>query len=183
MDIRESGARKCSASSFCEASEMTTRKSTIDPPIARPADAVGTALIPAPNGVLSPYHDRLMDQHATVSSAVITTRQVRVGRPFAPGKSGNPKGRPRGARNKLTETFLEVVSKDFREHGADAIARLRKRDPSTYLRIVAAIVPRSLILKRESEFDYSALTDQEIVELLQQRQRRKAIEAALKATE
>src|SRR5262245_28997417 len=31
------------------------------------------------------------------------------GRPFKPGISGNPRGRPRGSRNKRTQTLLEAA--------------------------------------------------------------------------
>jgi hypothetical protein len=56
-------------------------------------------------------------------SADITVSKQR-GRPFAAGVSGNPDGRPKGSRNKLTETFLDTVAKDFAANGAEAIARL-----------------------------------------------------------
>jgi hypothetical protein len=29
-----------------------------------------------------------------------------IGRPFRPGQSGNPRGRPKGSRHKLSEQFL-----------------------------------------------------------------------------
>ena len=43
-------------------------------------------------------------------------------KPFRPGQSGNPKGRPVGARSKLGEAFLEALQDDFATHGAAVIA-------------------------------------------------------------
>ena len=103
------------------------------------------------------------------------------GRPFLPGASGNPNGRPKGTRNKLTETFLDIVVKDFAENGAEAIERVRRDDPVMYLRIVGSLVPRELIAKREQapDVDYSKLTDEEAGELLEAERRRRFIERAL----
>jgi hypothetical protein len=44
--------------------------------------------------------DRLPE--AIDSTAETTAQKQRVGRPFEPGQSGNPSGRPKGARNKTT---------------------------------------------------------------------------------
>ena len=35
---------------------------------------------------------------------------------WKPGQSGNPAGRPVGARNRLAETFLEDLYRDWQEH-------------------------------------------------------------------
>ena len=39
---------------------------------------------------------------------------------FKPGQSGNPKGRPKGARNRLGTQFLEALEADFKQHGSQA---------------------------------------------------------------
>jgi hypothetical protein len=46
---------------------------------------------------------------------------------FKPGESGNPKGRPKGARNRLGTKFLEALEADFNKHGAQAIEQVRQK--------------------------------------------------------
>jgi hypothetical protein len=49
-------------------------------------------------------------------------------------------GRPRGARNKLGEAFLHDLHADWEKHGKDVIERVRRDDPSAYLRVMASVV-------------------------------------------
>lgn len=107
------------------------------------------------------------------------------GRQFSPGVSGNPAGRPRGSKNKLTELFLKTIVDDFAEFGAEAISHLRKRDPATYLRLIAFLVPRDLVLKREQgpDYDYASMAEHEIVDLLNERRREKMIADMMKQAE
>lgn len=116
-------------------------------------------------------------------SADITVSKQR-GRPFAAGVSGNPDGRPKGSRNKLTETFLDTVAKDFAENGAEAIARVWLEEPVMYLKLVRSLVPRDLIAMREQapDVDYSELTDAEIVELIEAEKRRCGVQRVLQIT-
>jgi hypothetical protein len=62
--------------------------------------------------------------------------------PFKPGESGNPKGRPKGARNRLGTQFLEALEADFNQFGSQAIALVREKKPEVYMRVVADLLPK-----------------------------------------
>ena len=63
---------------------------------------------------------------------------------WQPGQSGNPAGRPKGARNRVSEKLLEVLEKDFAEHGAAVIEAVRMKRPHEYLKVVASLMPKQL---------------------------------------
>ncbi len=65
-------------------------------------------------------------------------------RPFRPGQSGNPAGRPKSARSKIGERFLQALHADFDDHGEGVIVRVREEEPATYLRLVAALLPKEI---------------------------------------
>lgn len=70
---------------------------------------------------------------------------------FAPGISGNPAGRPKGARSKLSDAFLEALLADFEKAseddktlGAKAIAAMRADKPNEYARMIASILAKEV---------------------------------------
>ena len=52
------------------------------------------------------------------------TKQLK--KPWVPGESGNPRGRPLGSRNKLSEKFILALHDDFEEHGSAVIQQVRQ---------------------------------------------------------
>ena len=66
---------------------------------------------------------------------------------WKPGQSGNPAGRPKGARSKLSESFLKALSEDFAANGIEVIEKVRSDRPHEYLKIVAAVLPKQMQLE------------------------------------
>lgn len=83
--------------------------------------------------------------------------------PWAKGQSGNPSGRPVGARHRLSEAFVTALAEDFGVHGKDAIKKARKKDPVRYLDVIARMVPKDLFINSGS-VDYPDLSDEELEE-------------------
>src|SRR5579883_3520990 len=73
------------------------------------------------------------------------------------GQSGNPKGRPIGARSILSEQFLSSLQLDFDQHGARVIAKLRRTKPDVYLQIIARLVPAQIDVHQPQEVSADAL--------------------------
>ena len=92
---------------------------------------------------------------------------------FQPGQSGNPAGRPEGARSKLTTAFMESLHDDFIEHGLAVIELVRQEQPAMYLKIVASLMPRHAVGERTEELSIS------MVEVLSQDNRELARRLAL----
>jgi len=85
-----------------------------------------------------------------VASADKTAKKQPRGKPFQPGQSGNPKGRPMGARNRLGTQFLEALEADFNQYGPEAIALVREKKPDVYMRVVADLLPKEANINVEA---------------------------------
>jgi hypothetical protein len=69
---------------------------------------------------------------------------------FKPGQSGNPLGRPQGARSKFSEQACADALADWTEHGKGALEKVRIEDPSTYLRVLFSIIPKDIAVSIEN---------------------------------
>jgi Family of unknown function (DUF5681) len=79
-----------------------------------------------------------------VSAAENTAQKQQTGRPFEPGQSGNPAGRPKGSRNKATLAVEALLDGEAEEITRKAIELAKKGD-------LAAIRPFASIGLRPRE--------------------------------
>jgi len=61
---------------------------------------------------------------------------------FVSGNIGG--GRPKGARAKLGEAFLQAMFDDFNKHGIAAVEQVREEKPDQYLKVIASLMPKEI---------------------------------------
>ena len=100
------------------------------------------------------------------------------GRPFKKGQSGNPKGRPKGSRNRLTDSVLKKIANDFATNGDEILERVRKEEPALYLKFILSLLPRELIMQFEQHrpSEAGSLDYDEMIELAECGDRQKLVE-------
>lgn len=63
---------------------------------------------------------------------------------WKPGQSGNPAGRPKGARSILQEDFFKALQKEFEEHGAETLSVMRTERPADFAKMIAGLMSKEL---------------------------------------
>src|SRR6476660_2340217 len=75
--------------------------------------------------------------------------QQRGLKPWKPGQSGNPKGRPIGARQKISEQLLADLAVVWEHQGESVLRRLAIEDPSKLAQIAYGLLPRDVFISVE----------------------------------
>jgi hypothetical protein len=78
---------------------------------------------------------------------------------FGTGNSG----RPKGARNKLQAKFLDSLADDFEKEGEAVIRFVRADKPVDYLKIIASVLPKELLMP---DSPLSDVSDEDLAEAI-----------------
>ena len=65
---------------------------------------------------------------------------------WKPGQSGNPKGRPIGARQKISEQLLADLAVVWEQQGESVLRRLAIEDPGKLATIAYGLLPRDVFI-------------------------------------
>lgn len=79
---------------------------------------------------------------------------------FAKGFSGNPGGSPEATRRAFNKDFLVALARDFKAHGEQVLARVRRESPASYLKVCAMLVPRQMQIEHAG--GVKAMSDQQL---------------------
>ena len=82
--------------------------------------------------------------------------------PYQPGQSGNPNGRPVGARSKITEKFLLELQNYFEKEGPGLLERAGQESPAALVAVYAKLLPKETHLSLSGGVDVELTADQRL---------------------
>jgi hypothetical protein len=105
-----------------------------------PAEASPSAA--APNSALSaPAVGEEAPAAAPILEPSAEQSAQKRGRPFEPGQSGNPNGRPKGARNRVTRAVEALIDGQGEALAAKAVEKALQGDPTMLRALLRTLVP------------------------------------------
>lgn len=90
-----------------------------------------------------------MADEATIGVAATARTVPKQLTPWKPGQSGNPKGRPQNAKQKLSDSFLADMLAAWEAKGKIAIDRVIEERPHEFIKAVAAIMPKEVNVRTQ----------------------------------
>lgn len=73
------------------------------------------------------------------------TKRKAGGRPFAKGQSGNPGGRPKGAKNKLTTDVKQMILAALDKAGGEKyLLQQAQENPTAFMTLVGKCLPKEV---------------------------------------
>jgi hypothetical protein len=63
---------------------------------------------------------------------------------WKPGESGNPAGRPVGARGRFTEAFVADITDAWHKHGAGIVEQMATTEPMRFAELCARLIPKDV---------------------------------------
>ena len=70
-------------------------------------------------------------------------------KPWKPGQSGNPAGKPPGTRHAFSQGFIRDFALIWAEEGLEAVRKVAKKSPEAFVAIAARICPNDVRLTLE----------------------------------
>ena len=101
------------------------------------------------------------------------SKPVRPAHYFQPGQVANPKGRPKGTRNKVATAFFDNLYAIWEEQGEAVLRRAAFEKPMEFAAMVAKLMPAKLEISTPTQ----GLTDERFQELMELAERQLALSA------
>ena len=85
---------------------------------------------------------------------------------WKPGESGNPAGRPVGARQALSDVVMKELVDDWVKHGIEVVQKVRETKPEVYLQVISRLLPQNMeLVVDDARRSIVEFTPQELLEV------------------